>query len=342
MRTASLVLSMVSLAAGMPAPPRTPLPVFTTVGFSADEVAAVDAGRPVAKVLAWGAKSEIHVFGAVHVTGSADVYLKSARDLRSLATASGYLGIGELSAASTADDLRGLTLDQDDVKALKNCREGDCDMQLPTRSIAAFREQVDWSRPDAANQVNTLTRSMILRLVRAYDSGGNSALGEYRDKEHPARVAEQFATMVSRTDALPNVLPELRKYLLDYPTATLPDADSFYYWEHVDFGLKPTVRVNHGVIYHVVAGGHTAGVVAIKQLYASHYFHTALDVTACVDDGTGSDGFYLLTLKASEQEGLTGFKGSMLRRIVVDKTRSALQDTLATIKQRIEARAQAH
>jgi hypothetical protein len=215
-------------------------------------------------------------------------------------------------------------------------------MQLPTRSIAAFREQVDWSRPDAASQVNTLTRSMILRLVRAYDSGGNPALGEYRDKEHPARVAEQFATMVSRTDALPNVLPELRKYLLDYPTATLPDADSFYYWEHVDFGLKPTVRVNHGVIYHVVAGGHTAGVVAIKQLYASHYFHTALDVTACVDDLTESDGFYLLTLKASEQEGLTGFKGSMLRRIVVDKTRSALQDTLATIKQRIEARAQAH
>jgi hypothetical protein len=33
------------------------------------------------------------------------------------------------------------------------------------------------------------------------------------------------------------------------PTADLPGADSFYYWEKVTFGLKPTIRVNHAVIY---------------------------------------------------------------------------------------------
>ena len=35
-----------------------------------------------------------------------------------------------------------------------------------------------------------------------------------------------------------------------------------------------------------------------------------------------SEVFYLITLKSSEQDGLTGMKGSMLRRVAVDKTRS--------------------
>jgi hypothetical protein len=74
--------------------------------------------------------------------------------------------------------------------------------------------------------------------------------------------------------------------------------------------------------------------VAIKQLYASHYFHTALDIFVCVNDGGSqeSPGFSLLTLKGSEQAGLTGVKGSMLRNHVVDKTRSSLKSAVASVK----------
>jgi hypothetical protein len=118
----------------------------------------------------------------------------------------------------------------------------------------------------------------------------------------------------------------------------LPGADSFFYWEKVNFGLKPTIRVNHGVIYRTSSSGNDISVVAIKQLYASHYFHTALDLAVCVGDSvkSGRRGFYLLTLKGSEQEGLTGMKGSVLRKIVVDKTRSSLENALASIKSDIE------
>jgi hypothetical protein len=58
----------------------------------------------------------------------------------------------------------------------------------------------------------------------------------------------------------------------------------------------------------------------------------------CVEDGaaTGPGGFYLLTLKGSEQDGLTGMKGSILRRIVVDKTRDSLESALSSIKQTVE------
>jgi hypothetical protein len=91
-----------------------------------------------------GLAPEVYVFGAVSINGSPATYLKAARDIKRLAGSEGYLGIGELPATATAADLNALTLDPDDIKALKNCKEADCDLQLPTASIQAFRDQVNW------------------------------------------------------------------------------------------------------------------------------------------------------------------------------------------------------
>ena len=179
---------------------------------------------------------------------------------------------------------------------------------------------------------------MVLQLVQAYQRGGNEALGEYRDKDNPTRVDEQFQSMIGRASALPDLLPELRRYLVGYPHARLADSDTFFYWEKVTFGLKPTICVNHGVIVRQRTQGREVDVVAIKQLYATHYFHTALDMSVCVDDGSAATphGFYLLTVKGSQQEGLTGVKGSILRKIAVDKTRSSLERALGFIKRTVE------
>jgi hypothetical protein len=337
-RALLLALSLISSTIVQAAATRVPLKIFTDLGLTSEQIVAIDAGRPVAKVLSWGGPSEVYVFGAVHVEGSRDTYLEAARDLRRLSGTPGYQGIGEIHEDATVADLSALSFDSDDVKALKNCREGSCDVQLPTSGILRFRDGVDWSRPDAADQANALARPAVLQLVQAYRRGGNEALGEYRDKQHAARVADQFETMIGRASALPDVLPELRRYLLEYPNAELAGSDSFFYWEKVSFGLKPTIRVNHAVIYRGRSQGRDFGAVAIKQLYATHYFHTALDMSVCVDDGAtvAPHGFYLLTIKGSEQEGLTGVKGSILRKVVVDKTRSSLESALGSIKRSVE------
>ena len=318
--------------------PQEPAAIFAQLGLTPQQRAAIDSGKPVAKVLSWGRPSEVYVFGAVYIDGSPAAYVKMARNIGRFAGTPGYLGIGELPANASAGDLTALTLDADDIKALKSCREGDCEVQLPTESIQTFHDSVNWSQSDAASQANGLARGMVLELIRAYRRGGNVALGVYRDKQNPSRVVDQFETMVGRSSALPDVLPELRQYLLQYPDADLPGADSFFYWEKVNFGLKPTIRVNHAVTYHTQSPSGDISVVAIKQLYASHYFHTALDVSVCVGDSEkpGRRGFYLLTLKSSEQDGLTGVKGSVVRKVAVDKTRSSLETALASIKASIE------
>ena len=322
------------------APPRRPpAELFAAIGLTPEEIAAVDGGRPVAKVLSWGTPSEVYVFGAVRIAAPLESYIKTVRDVARLSRVPGYLGAGELHRDSAPADLARVVLDPDDVKALKECREGSCGVQLPVVAIDAFRNRIDWSRADAGAQVNELARPMLLRLLEAYRQGGNHALGEYRDKANPARIGTQFETMLRRASVLPDVLPGLRQYLIGFPNAPLPDADSYFYWEKVDFGLKPTLRVNHAVIHRGRAEGRDFATVAIKQLYATHYFQTALDVSACVGDGApGRPGFYLLTLKGSHQDGLTGARGSMLRKVVVDKTRASLERALEGIKRTLEQR----
>ena len=68
--------------------------------------------------------------------------------------------------------------------------------------------------------------------------------------------------------------------------------------------------------------------IAEKQLYSSHYFETALDLSLCIrgsEDQTQS-GFYLIMAMGSEQAGLTGFKGSIAREAAVGRSVSSLRN----------------
>jgi hypothetical protein len=131
-------------------------------------------------------------------------------------------------------------------------------------------------------------------------------------------------------------LPELNEYLLEYPKAKSDNVQVGFYWEEVNFGLKPTFRIVQRIVYRGASPADPAYAVAEKQLYASHYFETALDLTVCVKD-VQRPGFYIITVKGSKQAGLTGLKGSIVRKVAVDKARSSLERVLLTIKQRLES-----
>jgi hypothetical protein len=147
--------------------------------------------------------------------------------------------------------------------------------------------------------------------------------------------------LLSRSKALPVYLPELREYLLNYPKAESTGIESQFYWEKVNFGLKPTLRMVQAVIYQGKSQQEPTYAVAVKQLYASHYFETALDLTVCVKDTQpNQSGFYLITTKGSQQAGLTGLKGGIVRKVAVDKTRSSLEKALGSIKQKLESQNQ--
>jgi hypothetical protein len=309
------------------------------VGLKEDQIAAIRNGKAFAKVMESRAPDEVFVFGSVYVQSTPEKYLKLASDIDELRKLPNYLAIRNFSDPPQLSDFDGFTLEPDDIKQLKNCEPGKCDVQLPAEAMDAFKQSVNWSATDAANQANQLAQRMALEAIQRYAQGGNAALGTYMDKHHPAVVGETFASLLSRSKALPAYLPELERYLLEYPEAKSENIQSQFYWEKVNFGLKPTLRIVQALVYRGPRPTDPAYAVAVKQLYASHYFETALDLTVCVrDQENPARGFYLITLKGSQQAGLTGLKGSIVRKVAVDKTRSSLERALGAIKQRLEAR----
>lgn len=309
------------------------------IGLQDDQIADLQRGKTVTKVLPTKTPLEIAVFGAVYVHGSVEAYLKAAQNLSSLRGSPNYLDVRSFSTPPRPSDLEGFILEQDDIKDLKDCIPGNCELQLPPESIEEFKAHVNWSAPDVAAQVNGLAQQMALQELVRYQKEGNSALGSYYDKEHPVDVLEQFESLLHESSSISHYLPDLERYLTEYPRTGMENAKSIFYWEKVKFGLKPTLRMNQMVVYR---GSGTSGAidsVAIKQLYASHYFETALDLSVCAKDSGRPDetGFFLITIKGSRQAGLTGPKGSIIRRTAVSRTRSSLESSLKHIKEVLEA-----
>jgi hypothetical protein len=309
------------------------------VGLTDEQIREIHEGKAIAKILDSPTADQVFVFGSVYIRSTPERYLTFASDLDELHKLPSYLAIQQFSSPPQLTDLEGFTIDSEDFKELKDCKPGHCKFQLPAERMDEFQRSIDWSAPDAADQVNRLAQKMALQALLDYRQGGNVALGAYRDKSHPAAVAETFASLVERTKGLPVYLPELRDYLLNYPKTDSSNIESHFYWERVNFGLKPTFRMVQAVVYHGKSSTEPVYAVALKQLYASHYFETALDLTVCVKDLQASDhpGFYLITMKGSQQAGLTGLKGGIVRKVAVDKTRSSLEKALASIKQKLES-----
>ena len=162
------------------------------IGLTDDQIASIRSGQGGAKTLHSRTPDEIFVFGAIYINATPESYLKFSRDFDRLRKLPGYLVIGEFSNPPHISDLNGFTFDSEDIKELKNCKPGDCKIQMPASSIEQLHQSVDLSAPDAKDQVNQLLQKTVLQRLVAYQREGNQALGVYNDKRNPTEVPEQF------------------------------------------------------------------------------------------------------------------------------------------------------
>jgi len=310
------------------------------IGLTADQVSTIRSGQPVTKALPSREPAEVFLFGAVFIHAAPESYVKFAHDFDRLRRLPNYLALGVFSNPPQMSDLKGFSFEKDDIESLKNCKAGDCQIQMPTSSIEELQRSIDWSAPDVSEQVNQHLQKTALDRLLAYQREGNEALGVYNDKRDPTVVPKQFAYMLSYSKALPEQLPEFYKYLLAYPKAKPANVDDTFYWARVKFGLKPTLRVVQTVTMRGDPADSVAYAIAEKQLYSSHYFETALDLSFCIRGGDDAKqpGFYLIMAMGSEQAGLTGVKGSIVRKTAVGRSVSNLQNALTNIRNTLEGR----
>lgn len=315
------------------------------MGLSAADLRALDAGSAVIKSLDTPVREELAYVGVVYIDTLAERFINRFRDIERFESGSGIPQIGRFGSPPQLEDLASFTLPPTDLKALPKCRPGDCDIKLSAAAMRRFRNEVDWSSPNAAHQADEVAREMILDLVRRYQADGNAALGYYDDGNDPLLVADQFRALLASGDQLPVPMPEFLAYLDDYPRGRPPGTEDFFYWTVVDFGLKPTIRVNHVTIYPLAVGlsSGVAYVIAIKQLYASHYFNTTLELRFLANDDrpSGRRGTYLISITRSRSDGMTGFRGFFLRPIIRRRSRNAVRGYLEYAKRQVEAPAPA-
>ena len=305
--------------------------------FSASDIRTVNAGQAVVKSLDTPARQELAHFGVVRINVPAARFIERFRDIERFESGPGVPQIQRFSVPPRIEDLSSLELPAKDVAALRQCHPADCEVNFSAEAISRFRNEVNWSSTTAAADARRLFRELMLGTVRAYQARGNAGLGRYDGDSRPVMVAEEFRALLTSAQPLPVSIPGLLEYLEAYPHARPSGAEDLFYWSIVDFGLKPTVRLNHVVI--LAPPGKPSGVshaIAIKQLYASHYFHTTLELRFLVEDAR-IPGFYLLSVTRSRSDGTTGLTGSLLRPIINRRSRNAVRGYLEYLKRQVEA-----
>jgi len=311
------------------------------LGLSQDQVNSIRNGQPFAEALPSRTPAEVFIFGAIYINAAPASYVQYAYDFNRLRSTPGYLAINQYSNPPQLSDLKGFGLGSEDIQSLKSCTPGDCAIQLPGSTIEDVRKSVNWSAPNVDDQVNQYLQKTALTRMQLYQQQGDKLFGEvYNDKKQQVNIADQFKYILSYAKALPQNVPPLYNYIVNYPQYQSANITSMFYWDNVKFGLKPTLRIVQVMTMQGSNPNEPAYTIAEKQLYSSHYFETALDLTYCIsgNDNPNQPGFYLVRVMGSEQAGLTGFKGSIVRRVAVSHSVKDMQVSLAATKSALEHR----
>lgn len=313
-------------------PPRLESYVTKDVRLTAGERSRLRGGGPVTKLLDVDESKEVAVFGAIWINAPIRRYVEALEDIESFETGASFRVTKRISPRPTIDDFAQLRLPEPDVKSLRTCRVGDCDVKLDEKALQRFRAEVDWNAPNARDAADTLMRQLALEYVTAYLEHGNDRFPVYRDHARPTFVATEFREMIDQMPELTTHMPDVRRHLLSYPQDTLPGSTSFLYWQETQFGLKPTLRISHVTIRE----GRDDTIVASKMLYASHYFWTAIELRTLLPDPSRGPGFWFVTVNRSRSDGLSGFTAMFVRGRVRSRVRNGVVSVLQTTKQKLE------
>jgi hypothetical protein len=331
-----VVSSVASTMAGAPPSLPSALASFLTEEAHAtpSEREALLAGHPLVKLLDADPSKEIAVLGAAWVNAPPGLYVEQVKNIEQFERGGAFHVTRRISDPPRADDFSALTISDQDFEELKDCRIGDCVLKLDADGVKALHAEVDWDTPTARADATALFRRLALEYVNGYRKGGNANLGVHRDKDRPTFVANEFRSLIERLPRLGAVLPDLTRFLLDYPNATLADSTDFLYWQETQFGLRPTIRISHLVIQQRPK----STVVASKMLYASHYFWTALELRVLLPDPARGPGFWFVTVNRSRSDGLSGFTGLVIRTRVRSEVEDGTRAALTATKTRLEAK----
>ncbi len=302
-----------------------------------EELTAVASGQGVSKVLDTGGE-ELGVVGVIYIKVPPDYLFRAYAQFDKLEPA-GALQYGRFSNPAKPSDTAKLTLDPDDLKALRNCKPGDCDVLLPDRAIERFRNEVDWKGPNAAERANNLYRTMLANYMADYQKRGDDALLSFHNRRDPKSIRDGLEQLLAHTPEFPQAAPALAAHFRGFPRATRKDSQDYFFWIKSDTGMQPVSTAAHLVIHkEVAANGKTIYAFAAKSLFSNRYYRDAIAfrflIPATAD--ANPNALYLVTLMRAHADGLTGMKSALIRGKLLTGMRKSTGDLLLSIKTVVE------
>jgi hypothetical protein len=307
-----------------------------SIGLDTAQLAAVERGGAVVKVLDTKNKRDVAVFGIITADVPRPVYIGRLRDFQSSLRTPTRTRFGIFSDPATAADVQTLVVDQDDVSELQDCRPDACKIKLPATEMKRLREEIDWSGADPQTQVNAYARQRLLAYVTDYRARGDTAMVVYDDRGN-VRGSSAFAALLAESPYVYEYVPTFHDYLATYPRGKLDGLSEVLFWSEDRLPrLKPVLSVTHLAVY--TPPDVPATFVASKQIYSDHYFEAGFDLTTVIDRTTaaGAPGIYLVLLRRSRFDdlptGLFNIRGKVIGKLR-DQMRVDLEREQATAEQ---------
>ena len=310
------------------------------INLTDEQISSISQGQIVTKVLPSPDKLGLLVFGAVYVNASIQKFAKIYEDVGKLQGETVYLAVQEFAKNGSPvklSDFDRVEFDKSDIDKLERCTPGDCDLQLLNGQ--EIKQQIDWKSKDKYAVVNKYVRQRAYDRANVYMNGGLKALGSYTDLKKPLNLYDAMKEMVDASYYLPKgKVPDIYGQIVDYPEGKMADAVNVFYWENINFGQGPVFRINHVSLF---PNGHGPAklIVANKQLYASKYMRTALQMFYFVPDtqNPNKPGFYLIEMSDSRLPDLGGLKLTVVRKIATSTAVEGTHDTLEIFRRRSTA-----
>jgi hypothetical protein len=304
-----------------------------TVQLTAGERANLDRGDVVVRLLPHG-EGDVAVFAAVRVRADGPRLVAWVNDIAALKKSAYVRAIARFSDPPVLDDLRTLTLTDDDLQSIRSCRPGDCALKLAAPEMASLRQAAS-AGGDWRAAVLDAIRRIVLDRVKTYVAGGQTALPSYADRDTPVAPASVFAALAQHSRFLTTHAPALVSYLERYPQPAPAGLTSFLYWSVEEFGNRPTLSVTHVAMLQPDADAMPEAIVAGKQVFATHYMDGSLNITAIVRGVTPAD-HYLVYVNRSRVDILQRWFSGLARLIMDRRIKSDATDVLQGLRDRLE------
>jgi hypothetical protein len=299
-----------------------------SVTITPDHRSRMDLDHPVARIIA-GKDPEVGVWAAASVNIDGNRLVAWMRRIEELKKSQYLLAIGRVSDPPRLEDFRGLSVDDEDISEIADCRAGDCDLKLTVAEITAL-QHVGGQPGDLQQRF----RRLVLDRVNTYLSGGR--IGPYTDSDSEVWPGQQFDRLLEHSPFLTLNARSFAETLRGARAAAMPGVESFLYWSKERLGDKATISVTDVRILRGDGPSLPDVVVAGKQIFATRYVNASLGLTALVRGEPGRPN-YLVYVNRSELDMLHGTLAGVARWLIERRLKAEAVNVLRAFRRRLES-----